>query len=257
VLRLLHRRRSLAAALIGLLAAAAAHAQTRWIVDPKASLAWWQMSPNLNHLWATTCPEERSWRPGENRSSGWNIDRKLKLPRSGYGNVEDTLHVPLFPRPRVSAVCGEAVEGVVLLPDTVGWRGARGQVAVRSDALITGQAMRDVTMHQILQTAQFPEIRFTLDSVVGLTQQADTLFGSAVGTLTLGGKPVPTTAAVKAFPEAGGMRVLAKWHVPAATLQLELVPKLHYLGLGVNTLIWKDFFMGADLVFRPEAPAAQ
>jgi hypothetical protein len=245
-----------AAALIGLLAAAAAQAQTRWVVDSKASLAWWQMSPNLNHLWATTCPQERSWRPGENRSSGWTIDPKLKMPRSGYGNVEDTVHVPLFPRPHVTDVCSEAVEGQVLLPDTMGWRGAHGQVAVRSDALITGEAMRDVTMHQVMETFRFPEIIFALDSVVGITQEADTLFGRAVGTLTLGGRPVPTTAAVKSFPEAGGMRVLAKWRIPATDLQVEFFPRLHSYGLGVNTLIWRDLFMGADLVFRPEATGA-
>jgi hypothetical protein len=28
------------------------------------------------------------------------------------------------------------------------------------------------------------------------------------------------------------------------------------LVLGLNTLIWKDFFMGADLVFRPQARGA-
>jgi polyisoprenoid-binding protein YceI len=250
-------RRSVAAALVGLLAAVAAPAQTRWTVDPKASLVWWQVSPHLNHLWATTCPEERSWRPGENRSSGWNIDPKLKMPHTGYGNVDDTVRVPLFPRPRVSSVCGEAVKGRIVLPDTVGWRGARGEVVVRSDALITGEAMRDVVMHQVLQTWQFPEIRFTLDSVVGLTKQADTLFGSAVGTLTVREVSRPTTAEVKAFPEAGGMRVLAKWHISAAALQIDLVPKLHSIGLGANTLIWHDFFMGADLVLRPQATAAK
>jgi polyisoprenoid-binding protein YceI len=250
-------RRSVAAALIGLSAAAGAHAQARWAVDSKASLVWWQMSPHLNHLWATTCPEERSWRPGENRSSGWNIDPKLKMPHTGYGNVDDTVRVPLFPRPRVTSVCSEAVRGRVVLPDTVGWRGARGEVVVRPDALITGEAMRDVAMHQVLQTAQFPNIRFTLDSVVGLTKQADTLFGTAVGSLIVREVPHPTTAEVKAFPEAGGMRVLAKWHIPAAMLQIELVPRLHSIGLGANTLIWHDFFMGADLVFRPEATAAK
>jgi len=45
---------------------------------------------------------------------------------------------------------------------------------------------------------------------VGLTKQADTLFGSAVGTLTVRGVQKPTTIAVRAFPVAGGMRVLAK-----------------------------------------------
>src|SRR5882672_8525183 len=46
---------------------AAAHAQMRWVVDSRSSLAWWQVSPNLNHLWATTCPGDSSWRPGEGR----------------------------------------------------------------------------------------------------------------------------------------------------------------------------------------------
>jgi hypothetical protein len=128
---------------------------------------------------------------------------------------------------------------------------------VKPDALVTGQAMRDNAMHRVLQTAQFPDIRFTLDSLVGLTKQADTLFCSAVGSLIVREVPHPTTADVKAFPEAGGMRVLAKWRVSAGMLQIELVPKLHYMGLGANTLIWHDFFMGADLVFRPEATAAK
>src|SRR4029077_12892293 len=134
------------------LAAAAVHAQTRWRVDSKASLVWWQMSPHLNHLLATSCPEEQSWRPGENRSSGWNINPKLKMPHTGYGNVDDTVRVPLFPRPRVTSVCSEAVAGQVVLPDTVAWRGVHGQVVVKSDALITGEAMRDVAMHRVLQT---------------------------------------------------------------------------------------------------------
>src|SRR5437879_2832266 len=93
---MLHARTP-AAALVGLLTvAAAAQAQTRWTVDSRSSLAWWQMSPNLNHLWATTCPEEPSWRPGENRSGGWHIDPKLKLPgsRGGPEVVQVGAHLP-------------------------------------------------------------------------------------------------------------------------------------------------------------------
>jgi len=54
------------------------------------------------------------------------------------------------------------------------------------------------------------------------------------------------------------MRVLAKWRAPAREL-LEMTPKLHYLGLGLNTNIWHDFFMGADIVFRrvPVLPEAK
>ena len=248
--RSLHRLlgRTLAAALVGLLPAAA-HAQTRWTVDPKTSLAWWQMSPNLNHLWATTCPGEPSWRPGEGRSSGWYINPKLKMPHTGYANVDDTIHVPVFPRKTVDTECVEAVRGEVVVADTSHWRGVLGTIVVRGDALVTGEAMRDVMMHQVMQTMAYPEIQFAMDSLVGVTRQADTLFGRAVGILALSGQKVPTTAVVKAFPDAGGMRVLAKWHVPATDLH-HLTPKLNYLGLGINTKLWHTFFMGADLVFR-------
>ncbi len=259
--RSLHRllRLTLAAPLVGLglvTAAAAAHAQARWTIDPKTSLAWWQMSPHLNHLWATTCPGDPSWRPGEGRSSGWNIDPKLKLPRTGYANVDDTVHTPLFPRRTVEPICVEAVRGEVVVADTVRWRGVLGAVAVRGDALVTGEAMRDVMMHQVMGTMSFPEVQFALDSLVGVTKQADTLFGRAVGILTIGGKPVPTTALVKAFPDAGGMRVLAKWHIPATDLH-HLTPKLGYLGLGINTRLWHTMFMGADIVFRREDRGAK
>src|SRR6266446_7229452 len=131
---------SFGAVLVGLIATATAQAQTTWTVDRKASLAWWQVSPHLNHLWATTCPEEPSWRPGEGRSSGWKAE--VDVP-GGTGNVDDTVDVPIHPRHKVRSVCRDAVAGAVLLPDSIRWRGARGQVTVRADALLMGEAMRD------------------------------------------------------------------------------------------------------------------
>ncbi len=241
--------------LLLLIAAANAPAQTAWTVDSKASLAWWQVSPHLNHLWATTCPEEPSWYPGEGRSSGWSNIRPPS-PKTGYANVADTVHVPLYPRYAVGTDCTDAVAGRILLPDTVTWRGARGEVTVRADALITGEGIRDGMMHQVLESGSFPDIRFTLDSLVDVTRRADTLTGSAVGTLTVRGVRTPTTAAFKAFPEAGGRRVLAKWHIPATAL-LDLIPKMNYLALGVHAKIWQAFFMGVDVVLRREAPAAK
>ncbi len=239
---------------------AVAPAQTRWTVDAKTSLAWWQVSPHLNHLWATTCPGDSSWRPGEGRSSGWYVNPKLKSPRTGFANVDDTVHVPLYPRPRgkVYAMCVEAVKGEVVAPDTVHWRGVLATIAVKGEAIITGEAMRDVMMHQVMQTGQFPDVYFTLDSLADMTHRGDTLQGKALGTLTIRDTKTPTTAMVVAFPDAGGMRVLAKIRMPARALLL-LTPKLHYLGLGVNTNIWHDFFMGADLVFHiapPGSPAS-
>jgi hypothetical protein len=213
------------------------------------------MSPNLNHLWATTCPEDPSWRPGENRSPGWHINPRLRLPRVGFANVDDTINVPLYPRDEVEPVCSQAVRAEVLLPDTVKWRGARGEVTVTSEALISGEAMRDLLMHQLLESNRYPNITFTLDSLVGMTKQPDAIVGSAVGTLTVRGVQEPIVAAVRAFPDGGGMRVLARWRIPADTLKV-ITPKLRYLSLGANTNLWHDFFMGADLVFHAEPAGA-
>jgi YceI-like domain len=245
----------LAAAFVGLLPTVGS-AQVRWTVDAKTSLVWWQMSPHLNHLWATSCPEDRSWRPGENRSPGWHISPRLRLPETGFANVDDTVNVPLFPRDEVEAVCSEAVEGEVLLPDTVTWRGAHAEVSVLSNALISGEAMRDLLMHQILESSRFPRIRFTLDSIVGMRRKEDGYVGNVIGTLTVRDVAEPITASVKVFPDAGGMRVLAKWRVPSDTLK-GWIPKLKTYSLGANTNLWHDFFMGADLVFVSEGIGAQ
>jgi hypothetical protein len=233
---------------------AATQAQTRWTVDAKSSLAWWQMSPHLGHLWATTCPGDSSWRPGEGRSSGWYINPKLKPPKTGLAGVDDTVHVPLYPRgANVYPSCIEAVRGEIVTPDTVHWQGTLGTVMVRGEAFVTGETMRDLLMHQVMQTGQFPDIVFSLDSLTDLHKTGDTLQGKAIGILTFRDLKTPTVAVVKAVPGAGGMRVFARWRVPAHAL-VQMTPKLHYLGLGANTNIWHDFFMGADIVFHP-APA--
>jgi len=247
-----------AAAFAGLLPilAGAAQSQVRWTVDPKVSLAWWQVSPHLNHLWATTCPNEPSWRPGDNRSPGWAIRPDLKLPMNGNNNDDDTVHVPLFPRDRVHPVCTEAVQGSIILPDTVTWRGASGEIKVLADALVTGEGMRDVVMHASLQTKNFPDLRFTLDSLVGVTRRGTELVGTAMGSLTVRNLIKPVVASVRAFPDAGGIRVLVKWSIDAHELSSEWTPKLKFLGLGAKSNLWHWFFMGADLVFRPEALGA-
>jgi YceI-like protein len=250
-------RHTLAAGLLCGLAAVHAEAQARWTADRRASLAWWQINPHLNHLWATTCPEEPSWRPGEGRSSGWVIDRAFRPPKQGYAGVSDTTIVPLYPRPRVRSVCAEAVEVEVSAADTVRWRGVRGHVVVKADALVGGENRRDAYAREaILQTNRYPDIRFTIDSLVGVSRQADTLRGTAVGVFVLHGVSQPMTASVRAFPEAGGLRVLGKFRIPTD----ELVPVYNLsrfaLGLGVGVRVWHDLFMGVDLLLRPEGAGA-
>ena len=246
------RRRTLAVALLGSLSAvAAAPAQTRWTVDSKSSLAWWQMSPHLNHLWATTCPGDPSWLPGEGRGAGWAAASAPTKTREAA--IEDTVNVPLHPRVTARPICPVAVRGELVVPDTVHWKGVRGAIMVQGDALITGLELRDVVMQRTLETTRYPEIRFTLDSLVGVTRQADTLRGTAVGVVLLHGHEKPARAAFQAWPVAGGKRVLAKIRVPAASLVNEFGMSRMALDLGVGTAIWKDLFMGVDLVARPEA----
>ncbi len=238
------------------LVAANAQAQIVWTVDPKSSLAWWQVNPHFNQLWATTCPQDRSWRPGEGRSPGWNINPRLHPPKTGNAGVSDTVHVPLYPRDTVRSVCSEAVVGRVLLPDTMSWRGVHGEVTVSVDSLVTGEHMRDAYARKtVLKTGQYPSVRFTIDSVVDMTRQGDTLSGTALGVVSVHGAQKPVSAAVRAWPEAGGTRVLGRLRIPAAALWHEFGMSTIAL-FGVGTYLWKDFFMGVDLLVRPEAAGA-
>jgi polyisoprenoid-binding protein YceI len=250
-------RRTLAAALFASLATATyASAQSRWTVDPKSSLVWYQMNPHLNHLWATTCPEEPSWRPGDGRSSGWTVSQGFRAPKGGYqgSTTGDTARIPLYPRPKVRSVCNpQALRGSFVVGDTTTLRGVRGEVVVKADAIITASDDRDAyTRSAILQTTRYPEIRFAIDSIVRVTRRADTLTGTAVGALTIREVTRPMTAGVKAYPVAGGIRVLAKFRTPAQDLVPEWGLSRFALGLGVGVRIWEDLYMGADLVVRPD-----
>lgn len=190
----MHRSRSLhtlllrtaTAAVLCLLATlTTAQAQTRWVVDPKGSLAWWQIDPNMNHLWGTTCPQEPSWRPGEGRSGGWSTEEAMnaKTLAHGFSDVSDTIHVPLYPRRRVRFVCTEAIQGQFVLPDTLQWRGAHGQLVINPKDLVTGETMRDnYEQNAVLSVSVYQDIKFTLDSVVDMTRRGDTLRGRVVGT---------------------------------------------------------------------------
>jgi hypothetical protein len=240
--------------LTGLVLPAAASAQSRWTVQANSSLAWWQMNPNEDHLWATTCPADPDWRPGANRSAGWAVDPALQLPSYG-ADVSDTVHVPLFPRYDVRHLCVEALQGEFTVADTARWSGIHGWLTVRTDALVTGDHLDDATMHEVLSASAFPEIRFTIDSVVDMHQHGDTLVGRASGKMTLRGTDTPMLAAVRAIPDSGGLRVFVKWRIAAKELNT-LAPSLGHISMGLDMRIWRDFFMGADLVLRPATKVA-
>jgi len=235
-------------------AAQAQAGRNRFTVDERASLAWWQISPHLNHLWATTCPQEPNWQPGDERGSGWAFDPK-KAPKTGHSNAIDTIHVPIYPRPvgQAQPICPTAVRGEFSAADINNFSGVKGLISIRSDAFVTGLPMRDnYAQKAVLQSQAYPDIRFHLDSLTNV-QRGDTMSAIAVGKFELRGVSNPMTVPIKAWKEAGGLRVVGKFTMPPS----DLVEKYHVsqlsLGLGVGTGIWHYLHLGFDVILRSGA----
>jgi polyisoprenoid-binding protein YceI len=244
---------------IGLLTVAFArgHAQVTWTPDPKSSLAWWQINPHMNHLWASSCPQEPSWRPGEGRSGGWTISQAFRPPKQGDAAVSDTTIIPLYPRRRARAVCTPAVEGRVHVADTTNWLGVSGWITVKSADLMGGDNSRDdYTKARVLDVNINPLIKFQIDSVVRVRVVRDTMHGTAVGSFTFRGVTQPMTAAVRTFVDPSGRRILGKFHFPAQDLIKVYGVSGFVLGMGVATRIWYDVWAGVDLVMVPGEASA-
>jgi hypothetical protein len=58
------------------------------------------------------------------------------------------------------------------------------------------------------------------------------------------------TADVRAWPEAGGLRVLGRFRIPAPDMVKEYGLSSFALGLGVGVRVWQDLFMGVDLLLH-------
>jgi polyisoprenoid-binding protein YceI len=257
-LHVLLRRTALATFAYLLAAHPVAQAQTRWVVDGKGSLAWWQVDPHMNHLWATTCPSEPTWKVGEGHSSGWTNHGAVTAEGTrGFANVSDTIHVPLYPRPRIRTLCEPAVKGYVVLPDTVGWRGAHGEIIVDATKIFTGERERDeYAQNAILGVHVYPDIKYKIDSLVNMSYRGDTLVGTAMGQWTFRGKTRPVNASVESYRVSSGTRVLAKFRIPVMDLIKEYGVSRRSVGLGIGLNIWKTLFVGVDLLMRTEtAPA--
>jgi hypothetical protein len=57
-------------------------------------------------------------------------------------------------------------------------------------------------------------------------------------------------ASFRTWPEAEGLRVLARFSIPAPAMVEEYGISSYALGLGVGVRIWQRLFMGADLLLR-------
>jgi hypothetical protein len=175
----------------------------------------------------------------------------IKLPAKDA--LSDTVHIPLFPRGRVRAVCEEAVHGEIVAPDTVTWSGAHGSLSVDAAALITGEKFRDsFARDHVLEAGKHPHITFTIDSVVGARRDAeDSIHAVAVGTFALHGITAPLSVPIVAWHDAAGLRVRGRWYMSADDLWSKYGISKIALGLGVGMGIWRQLWMGIDAVLRP------
>jgi hypothetical protein len=220
---------------------------TRWVIDTERSLAWWQVDPNYGHLWATTCPGEPSWQAGEGRSSGYNYKKDPKVSQSEWHSKR----IPLWPRDSVRAVCRQAVSGEIAATESRTWRGAHGSVRVRVDSLTMGANMRDKFMHStILHSGRYPELRFTLDSLVGVVP-GDTVRALAWGIFDVHGRQDTVIAPVLVWKDGDGLRVQAKFGVAAKNMIDKYGMSRWALSLGVVLKRWNTLNMGVDLFLRP------
>ena len=223
----------------------------RWVGDSKQSLAWWQIDPHYEHLWATTCPDDPSWQPGEGRDPGLYTDYSTR-PTTVAAARSDS-RIPLFPRHRVRPLCREAVRVEVTLEDTVRWRGVKGVVVVTADSLFTGLSMRDIYARKaVLETERYPEIKFTIDSLTNV-QRGDTLRALAVGTFETHGRTLPASVPIVAWRDAAGFRVKGQSQFDAQLLVSHFDMSKWALGMGVVFKRWKTVHWGVDLIVRPDA----
>jgi len=221
---------------------------TRMTIEGKTSLAWWQVDPHYEHLWATTCPADPSWQPGEGRDPGQYTDYGTR-PVMVAAGVHDA-RIPLFPRYRVRPICRQAVHGEITIADTVSLRGVRGVVSVIADSLFTGLEMRDKYARRVVfETSRYPEFSFTIDSLTDV-QHGDTIHAVAVGTLEIHGGKRAVRAPVLAWRDPAGLRVRAQFDFPAPTLTNDFMMSKWALSMGVVMKRWKTINMGVDVILR-------
>ena len=224
-------------------------AQVRWTVDPKTSLAWWQVQPHLGHLWATTCPEDQSWQPGESR--GGDYQREAYRQKRVEVINKDDPRIPVYPRDTVYAVCSEAVSGSVSATDTLRLTGIRGLISVKSREFVNGMDMRDdFARRAVYSSDEFPDVRFQIDSV-GNIQRGDTTRADAIGWFEFRGVKTEMVVPVQAWREPAGFRVKGVFFFPASHLISVYKVSRFTLGLGIATDIWRTIYLGFDIVLKP------
>ena len=236
--------------LLAIVTHAANAQQQRWVIDPKASLAWWQMNPTLGHLWATTCPDEPSWRAGEGSTIdqiGHVMNKKTSL--SGG----DETRIPLYPRKTVRSLCNPALIGRITVGDTTRANTISAAITLNPAEVITGNEFRDnYGRKAVFSIDQYPEIKIVIDSLSD-AQRGPITKAVAHGTWEFRGLKAPFRAPLTLTPQPGGaLRVQGQFAMPASDLVHKYGVSPYALGLSVGLRVWKTLNMGLDLLVRPE-----
>jgi hypothetical protein len=240
--------------LLGLLIAQPLFAQAgSFRIDPARSLVWWQLDPHFGHLWATTCPSDPSWQPGEGHSGQYAINYKSR-PKYKL-TKESESRLPLFPRDTVRANCRRAVTGSFTSADAKRFSQMKGSVTVLIDSITNGSDARDKFADKyVYSSAKYPTLRFVVDSLTSVAMSGDTVHAVAVGTFTMRGVDKPTRVQVTGVREPSGLRVRGTFAMPAKELQERYDVSKVALGLGVGLKLWDTLFMGIDLVLIEPSP---
>ncbi len=213
------------------------------------SLAWWQMNPHMGHLWATTCPGDSAWRPGEGTTPDEAVAAmKAMRKRIGYGTVTLDSIIPLYPRKIVRPVCSDAVRADIEVGDFKTLAGVHGEVNVSVRELYTGMRLRDEFTFGLLQYLKYPNIVFDIDSLSNVVQRGDTTYANVVGDFTLRGSRDKRTVPVKITKVRDGIRIIGRFEMRASDLEEVYGMSKYKLGLGVGTGIWKLLHMGFDII---------
>ena len=221
--------------------------QANFVIDRARSLAWWQLDPHFGHLWATTCPDDPSWQPGEGHSSGYRIDYK-KRPKIKVTN-ESATAFPLFPRDTVRANCRSSVSGTFSTSDVKRYGQMRGSVSIMMDSITNGSDSRDLFARKyIYGSAKWPQVKFTMDSLTAIQMLGDTVNAVAVGTFELRGVQKPLRVQVQGVQEPSGLRVRGLFAMPAKELEERFDVSKAVLSMGVGMKLWHTLFMGFDLI---------
>jgi hypothetical protein len=231
---------------------AAAQTPTTLQIDQQRSLVWWQIDPHFGHLWASSCPKDPSWQPGEGHSAGYYLNYAAR-PNIGTTKASEN-KIPLFPRRTVRPNCRTAVSGTFTSTDPVAFTNFRGKITVLPDSIETGANHRDAfATKYVYNTDKYPTIDFVIDSLTNIAVSAsgDTVNAVAVGTFHLRGAKKATRVQVRGIKEPSGLRVRGVFAMPASELRDQYGVSQWAMGAGIGLKLWDTLFMGFDLILTP------